>query len=88
MRREHFVKWLNRICITFFIFIIIGAIYIMSNGIGLIEGLDFGPGSYYYSDIPGWENIFYTQPFIKPNTQHPILFLVLFIGWGIAAWKM
>ncbi|MBG9980655.1 hypothetical protein HZY91_06120 [Facklamia sp. DSM 111018] len=54
------VKTINRICIFFFIIIIFLAIYIMSQGTGT-EGSDYGPGSYYYSDIPNWEAIFYPE---------------------------
>lgn len=87
MSHEKLVKSINCICLCVFIVIIALAIYIMKNDIGLIEGLNFGPGSYYYSDIPGWEKIFYTQEFINPNTNHPLLFLSLFVGWGFIAWK-
>ena len=30
-------------------------IYIMANGLGLQEGLDFGAGAYYYADIRDFE---------------------------------
>ena len=34
---------------------IILAIYIMINGLGLVDSLDFGAGAYYYADIPEFE---------------------------------
>lgn len=87
MNREKTIKYLNRITLLFFIFIICCAIFIMQNDIGLIEGLNFGPGSYYYSDIPGWEKIFYVTDSIKPRTSYPFVFLLIFVGWGALAWK-
>jgi hypothetical protein len=31
------------------------ALYIMANGLGLVDSLDFGAGAYYYADIPEFE---------------------------------
>lgn len=57
-RRETMVKWVNRICVTIFAAAVLISLYIMARGIGT-EGKDYGPGAYYYTDIPGWEEIFY-----------------------------
>ena len=45
MKQAQIVKVLNYIALGIFIIIIGCAIYIMQNDIGLIEGLNFGPGS-------------------------------------------
>ena len=87
MNRDKTIKILNRITLIIFLVIIACALYIMCNDIGLIEGLNFGPGSYYYTDIPGWEKIFYNVEQIKPNTAHPIIFMLFFVGWGAFVWK-
>ena len=87
MNREKSIKYLNRITLTLFVIIILCALFIMKNDIGLIEGFNFGPGSYYYTDIPGWEKIFYNTDSITLNTSHPVLFFALFIGWGAFVWK-
>lgn len=55
---EKGIKILNRISITILLVIVVIAIFVMANGIGT-EGKDYGPGAYYYTDIPGWEEIFY-----------------------------
>lgn len=49
---------LNRFCIGLFVISIVLAMIILVKGYGT-QGKSFGPGSYYYSDIPGWEQIFY-----------------------------
>lgn len=59
---------------------VIVAIYIMTNGLGLVDSLDFGAGAYYYADIPDYEkidngNVFQTT---VPRWIH----IVLFLGWG------
>lgn len=86
MKRKQIVKVLNYIMLIIFIFIIGCAVYIMKNDIGLIEGLNFGPGSYYYSDIPGWEKYFFTHKFTQSFS--PLLIAFLFMGWGLICWKV
>lgn len=85
MKRIKVVKVLNYMVLVMFILIIGCAVYIMKNDIGLIEGLNFGPGSYYYSDIPGWEKYFFTHKYVQ--SLNPVLIVFLFIGWGLLCWK-
>lgn len=87
MQHDKTIKYLNRLALVIFSIVLCSALFIMKNDIGLIEGMNFGPGSYYYTDIPGWQQIFYTSEHITPNTDHPILFLAFFIGWGLLMWK-
>ena len=68
--------------------ICIAAVYIMANGLGLVKGLDFGAGAYYYADIPGFDK------YVRDNaydSQLPTwLAIVLFLLWGAlmyALWK-
>lgn len=56
------------------------AIYIMANGLGLVEGLDFGAGAYYYADIPGFENI--VRDDVYQAKLPYIIYVLLFLGWG------
>ena len=44
---------------------VLAALYIMANGLGLQDSLDFGAGAYYYADMPEelsvclhWDSIF------------------------------
>lgn len=67
---------------------IIIAGYIMKNGLGLIEGLDFGPGQYYYTDLPGWDKIFFGEKSINIGTRHPLLFFAFFFSWGYFCFKV
>jgi len=80
-------SWLPKISLLALIIILPISFYIMYNGIGLIEGLDFGPGNYYYTDIPGWENIFFGKNNARIGTDHPLLFFTLFFGWGFICYK-
>jgi len=78
---------LNILSILVLASVIIAAMYIMHNNLGLIEGLDFGAGQYYYTDIPGWDKIFFGEKSITIGTNHPILFFSIFFLWGYACFK-
>ena len=56
------------------------AIFIMANGLGLIDSLDFGAGAYYYADIPNYEKIDNQAIYQAsvPRWTH----IVLFLAWG------
>ncbi len=68
--------------------ICIAAVYIMANGLGLVKGLDFGAGAYYYADIPGFDKYVRDDAY---DSQLPTwLAIVLFLLWGAlmyALWK-
>ena len=68
--------------------ICIAAVYIMANGLGLVKGLDFGDGAYYYADIPGFDKYVRDDAY---DSQLPTwLAIVLFLLWGAlmyALWK-
>lgn len=51
---------LNKISLGLFFLTCLLALYIIRDG-RATQGRGYGPGAYYYSDIPGWEEIFYPQ---------------------------
>lgn len=64
------------------------AIYIMANGLGLVDSLDFGAGAYYYADIPGFDK--YVRNDAYESHLPTWLAIVLFLAWGAlmyAFWK-
>lgn len=56
------------------------ALYIMINGLGLQESLDFGAGAYYYADIPEFEK--YVRPDAYQSHLPLWLAIILFLAWG------
>ena len=84
--REKIVTVMNRITIVICCCALVTAIYLASQDAGLIDGT-FGPGAYYYSDIPGWEKIFWSEGHITSNTDHPFIFAIAFVAWGAFLWK-
>ena len=61
-------------------------VYIMANGLGLVKGLDFGAGAYYYADIPQFAKYVNGKHFVSkfPMGFHILLFLV----WGAIMYKL
>lgn len=49
-------------------------------------GKSFGPGAYYFTDVPGWQHVFLESPFL--GFEHPILAGIFFIGWALLAYKV
>lgn len=61
-------------------------IYIMLNGFGLVPGLDFGAGAYYYADIPDFEKYMHDGAF-RPSL--PLwVYMLLFLCWGYLMWRL
>ncbi|MEQ2837041.1 hypothetical protein AAAV00_09000 [Dorea formicigenerans] len=57
----------------------------MGNGLGLVNGLDFGAGAYYYADIPQFGKYVNGSHF---HTQFPMWFhIALFLIWGGVMYK-
>lgn len=58
---------------------------IMFHHLGLIDGLDFGAGAYYYADIPGFEKYVDGSSY---QSQTPMSVLILlFLIWGFLMYK-
>lgn len=65
---------------------VIVAVYIMLNGLGLVDSLDFGAGAYYYADIPDYEKVDADGSFHSavPRWVH----YVLFFAWGWLMYRL
>lgn len=59
---------------------LLAALYIMANGLGLVDSLDFGAGAYYYADIPGFEK--YVRDDAYQSGLPLWLAIILFLAWG------
>ena len=66
--------------VIFFVAAIFIAVYMMANNMGQVAGIDFGPGQYYYTDIPGWQKYFLPDHYENPVPLGVLLFL--FFSWG------
>lgn len=61
-------------------------VYIMVNHLGLIDGLDFGAGAYYYADIPQFAKYVNGEHY---HSQTPMwVLIVLFLIWGYAMYRL
>ncbi len=66
--------------------ILVCALWIMANKLGLAPGYDFGAGAYYYADIPGYEEIFRDDVY-KTNVPYWV-HVVLFLCWGWLMYRL
>lgn len=80
------MKTTLRLSIALLIVATVAGIYIMSHGIGLIDGMPFGCGQYYYTDIPGWQRYFQANHY-SGSTPMWIL-IALFFLWGWAMMRL
>ncbi len=62
------------------------AICLMVGRYGLIPGLDFGCGQYYYTDIPNWQKYFSVKGIVD-NTPTWVYY-VLFFAWGYIMYRL
>ncbi len=84
--RQKIVAILNRCVIVICCAALLTAIYLISQDAGLIDG-SFGPGSYYYSDIPGWEKIFLSEKTWHLGFDNPVAAYGFFVIWGLLSFK-
>lgn len=76
----------NIVTVIMAVTIIIGALYVMSNHLGLVEGYDFGGGAYYYVDIPNFDKVLPENAY---QAKTPVwVHVVLFIAWGWLMWRL
>lgn len=69
-----------------FLVAIVVAIYMMAHGMGQVPGIDFGPGQYYYTDIPGWQKYFVPDYY---ENHVPLWVLIsLFFIWGFMMYRL
>lgn len=52
---------------------------------GLQPGLDFGPGQYYYTDLPGWERFFAVKGLAGSCPR--FVYYLLFALWGLVMYR-
>lgn len=65
--------------------VLILTVYCMVNGLGLVDGLDFGAGAYFYADIPEFSKYVNGDHF---TSQFPMwIHIALFLIWGVIMFK-
>lgn len=65
--------------------IVLIAVYIMANRLGLVDSLGFGAGAYYYADIPNYKEI---DKNAYHNTVPTWLCIILFLAWGFLMYRL
>ena len=80
------INWVSVLTIIFTVIVFSISIYIMVNRIGQVEGVQCGPGQYYYTDIPNWRQYFLKDYYNSPTPMYVLIFL--FFAWGILMYKL
>lgn len=62
------------------------SVYMMAHNMGQVPGIDFGPGQYYYTDIPGWQKYF--VPNYYENHVPMWVLIALFFAWGFLMYRL
>ncbi len=65
---------------------VVASCWMMFRHMGLIDGLDFGCGQYYYTDIPDWQRWFSVEDF-KDGIPRWVYY-ALFFAWGWAMYRL
>ena len=65
---------------------VIAAAYLTCGQYGLIPGLDFGCGQYYYTDIPDWQRYFSVKGVVENCPRW--IYYVLFVAWGYLMYRL
>lgn len=79
-------RWKNALLLAVLAAVVIAAIYIMANGLGLVDSLDFGAGAYYYADIPAFQRFVNGDAY---TSQTPMWVLILlFLAWGALMYRL
>lgn len=66
--------------------VVLCALYIMANGLGLVDSLDFGAGAYYYADIPAFERYVNNEAYRSPVPTW--VCIILFLAWGWLMYRL
>lgn len=77
---------MTAVTVGVFVAVVICAVYIAANRLGVVDGYDFGAGAYYYADIPGYENLINEDAY---KASVPVwVHIVLFIVWGWLMYRL
>ena len=79
-------KIMTAVTVGVFVAVVICAVYIAANLLGVADGYDFGAGAYYYADIPGYENLINEDSY---KASVPVwVHIVLFLAWGWLMYRL
>ncbi|MBQ8856046.1 MAG: hypothetical protein IJ023_07880 [Bacteroidales bacterium] len=79
-------KIMTAVTVGVFVAVVICAVCIAANRLGVVDGYDFGAGAYYYADIPGYENLINEDSY---KASVPVwVHIVLFLAWGWLMYRL
>ena len=86
MKKTHKKILFRTVTIVMVATVLLCALWIMKNRMGLSDAHDFGAGAYYYADIPDFEKVIKDDGY---QTSIPKwIYFVLFFAWGWLMWRL
>ncbi len=84
-KKNHSVlKVLTVVSICLYILALLLLVYDANIG-GFLFGKTYGPGAYYFTDVPGWSKVFLESPHL--GFKHPVICMGFFVGWAILMYR-
>lgn len=86
-KKERVRRAIRRGILIAAVLLVLGTVaYIMIHQIGLVDGLDFGAGAYYYADIPNFQQYISGDHY---DAQVPMWGIIaLFLLWGALMYRL
>ena len=78
---------MKKIALVIVITVFLAACYVIIFDPAGFRDEPYGAGDYYYTDVEGFGEIFFDEN-SGVSTNHPVLFVVLFIAWGAICWYL
>lgn len=66
--------------------VLLCALWIMKDRLGLSDAHDFGAGAYYYADIPDFDKVLNDKGIVTSIPKW--IYIVLFLAWGWLMWRL
>lgn len=86
MKKTHKKIIFRTVTIVMVATVLLCALWIMKNRMGLSDAHDFGAGAYYYADIPDFDKVLKDKGIA---TSIPMwIYIALFLAWGWLMWRL
>lgn len=83
--KRRFIWIISRLSIALFVLAFAYVVYDASYG-HFLSGKGYGPGAYYYTDVPNWQEVFMNSPYL--GFSNPFISMLFFVVWGYLMYRL